>query len=169
MADAYERVPEAITRITDGLTREDLTWQPRPDANSIAWLIWHLTRQQDYQVSALMGEEQLWLRDGWHARFNRPREATDIGFGNTPEQVAAFDCPDTATLVAYQRAVTDRSKALFATLSEVDLDRELTESRFTPIPTVGVRLVSILGDSLEHVGQAAYVRGLRQGKGWQRF
>ena len=169
LADAYERVPETIARVVDGLTVEDLLWQPREDANSIAWLIWHLTRQQDYQVASLMGAEQLWLKDGWHARFNRPAEAKDIGFGHNPEQLAAFQCPDTATLLDYQRAVTDRSKEYFQTLSEADWDRELAESHFTPPPTVGVRLVSILADSLQHAGQAAYVRGLRQGKGWQRF
>jgi len=169
LTDAYERVPETIARVVDGLTPEDLKWQPREDANSIAWLIWHLTRQQDYQVSALMAAEQLWLKDAWCSRFNRAAEAKDMGFGHTPEQVAAFECPDTTTLLDYQRAVTDRSKEFIKTLSEADMMRELDEHYFTPTPTVGVRLVSILADSLEHVGQVAYIRGLRQGKGWQRF
>ncbi len=169
LADAYERVPETIARVVDGLTAEDLKWQPREDANSIAWLIWHLTRQQDYQVASLMGAEQLWLKDGWHRRFNRPAEAKDIGFGQNPEQLAAFECPDAATLLGYQRAVTDRSKEYFKTLTDADWDRELDEHYFTPTPTVGVRLVSILVDSLQHAGQAAYVRGVRQGKGWQRY
>ena len=116
-----------------------------------------------------MGEEQLWTRDGWYSKFNRPPDREDSGFGHTPEQVAAFKSPDIQTLLDYHRAVLERSKRYFLTLSRTDLDRELDEPWFQPLPTVGVRLVSILVDSLLHAGQAAYVHGLRQGKGWQKY
>ena len=169
LADGYGRIPEFMESILTGLNQDDLNWQPRQDCNSMGWLIWHLTRQQDAQIAALMGDEQLWIKDGWHARFNRGADAGDSGFGHTPEQVAAFDCPDAETLLAYHRAVSERSKAYFPTLSETDLDRELQEPQYTPLPTVGVRLVSVLADNLQHAGQAAFVRGQLQGRGWQSF
>jgi len=169
LADGYNRIVDVLERVLKGLTEDDLNWQPSPDCNSIDWLAWHLTRQQDAQISSLMGEEQLWTRDGWHARFNRPSDPGDVGFGHTPEQVAAFKSPDVDTLLAYNRVVVERSKAYFNTLSKTDLDRELNEPRFQPLPTVGVRLISIMDDSVLHAGQAAYVRGLRQGRGWQRY
>ena len=160
---------EFIESVLKGLAQEDLKWQPNHDSNSIGWLTWHLSRQQDAQIASLMGEEQLWIKDGWHSKFQRPADAKDIGFGHTPEQVVAFQCPDAHTLLDYLHAVVERSKGYFQSLSKSDLDRELNEPWFQPLPTVGVRLVSILEDSLLHAGQAAYVRGLRQGKGWQKY
>jgi hypothetical protein len=169
LQDGYGRIPEILERVVNGLSLEDLHWQPRPDANSIAWLVWHLTRVQDDHISDLMGEEQLWIKDGWHEKFGRPADKKDIGFGHAPEDVAAFRAPDAATLLDYHRAVSERSRNFFPSLSKTDLDRELNEPWFQPLPTVGVRIISVLGDNLEHAGQAAYVRGLRQGKGWQPF
>lgn len=168
LADGYNRIVDVMERVLAGLTEEDLNWQPRPDCNSIGWLAWHLIRQQDGQINTLKGGEQLWIKDGWHAKFNRPADPGDVGFGHTPEQVAAFKSPDADTLLSYTKAVVEQSKAYFNTLSKSDLDRVLDEP-FQPKPTVGVRLISIMDDAVLHAGQAAYVRGLRQGKGWQRF
>lgn len=116
-----------------------------------------------------MGEEQLWIKDEWYATFNRQPEPNDIGFGHGPEQVSAFKSPEAKILLDYNRAVVERSKQYISSLSENDLDREINEPWFQPLPTVGVRLVSILDDSVLHAGQVAYVRGLRQGKGWQKY
>jgi hypothetical protein len=168
LVDGYSRVPEFLESVLSGLNQDDLNWQPRDDCNSIGWLCWHLTRQQDGQIAALMGEEQLWTKDGWYAKFSREPDANDSGFGHTPEQVAAFKSPLARILLDYQRAVTERSKNYFKTLSKTDLDRKLG-GPWSPPPTVGVRLVSIMDDSMLHAGQAAYVRGLRQGKGWQKY
>lgn len=169
LADGYGRVFEILERTLKGLSQDDLNWQPRPDGNSIGWLTWHLTRIQDDHIAALMGEEQLWTKDGWHARFNLPPEPKDLGFGHSPEQVAAFKSPDAQTMLHYHRAVLEQSKRCLFSLSNADLTRELDEPWYQPLPTVGVRLISVLTDNLQHAGQAAYVRGLRQGKGWQKY
>jgi len=169
LTDGYGRVLEAMEHTLQGLTKDELNWQPRPDCNSIGWLIWHLTRVQDDHLASLMGEEQLWIKDGWYAKFNRPPDPKDIGFGHSPEQVAAFKSPVIETLLSYHRAVLERSKRYFLSLSNSDLDHELDEPWYQPLPTVGVRLISVLADSLQHAGQAAYVRGLLQGKGWQKY
>ncbi|UCF85585.1 MAG: DinB family protein [Desulfobacteraceae bacterium] len=169
LADGYERALESLENVLNGLTEDDLNWQPRYDCNSIGWLAWHLTRQQDAQISALMGEEQLWIKVGWHSRFSRPADPKDTGFGHTPEQVAAFKSPDVQTLLDYHRAVLERSTNYFPTLAKNDLGRQLDEPWFQPLPTVGVRLVSIMDDAVLHAGQAAYARGLLQGKGWQKY
>ena len=169
LEDGYSRVLKVLESALDGLGSDDLNWQPRPDCNSIGWLTWHLTRVQDDHIASLMGEEQLWTRDGWHARFNLTPDSKDIGFGHTPEQVAEFKSPDIQTLLDYHRAVLERTKRYFLTLSNSDLDRELDEPWYQPLPTVGVRLISVLADSLQHAGQVAYVRGQRYGKGWQKY
>ncbi len=169
LSDGYGRVLEVLESALEGLTEDDLNWQPRPDCNSIGWLTWHLTRVQDDCVASLTGEEQLWTKDGWYAKFHGPQDPKDIGFGHSPQQVAEFKSPDTQTLLDYHRAVLERSKRYFRTLSKTDLDRELDEPWYQLLPTVGVCLISVLDDNLEHVGQVAYVRGLRQGKGWQNY
>ena len=168
LIDGYGRIVQMLERVLNGLSQDDLNEQPKPDCNSIGWLAWHLTRVQDDHIAGLMGEEQLWISEGWHAKFNRAPERKDIGFGHTSEQVAAFKSPDVETFLGYHRAVLERSQRYISSLSPSDFDRELNEPRFQPLPTVGVRLVSVLGDSLQHVGQTAYVRGLLKGKGWLR-
>jgi len=166
IADGYGRVLEELEVALNGVTQDDLDQQPRPDCNSMGWLAWHLTRVQDDHIADLMGEEQLWLKDGWSAKFNRAPDPRDIGWGHTSEEVSSFRSPDVATLLGYYRAVLERTKRYIAALTPNDLDRELNEPWFQPLPTVGVRLVSILSDDLQHAGQIAYVRGLLKGKGW---
>lgn len=169
LMNGFGRIPAFLDHVLSGLGKADVNWQPRPDANSIGWLVWHLTRQQDGQLAALMDAEQLWVSDGWCASFGRPPDPGDHGFGHTPADLAAFVAPGADTLLAYQRAVHERTVGFLRGLSSRDLDRQLDEPWFQPLPTVGVRLVSILDDAVLHAGQAAYVRGLRQGKGWQQY
>ncbi len=166
ITDSYGRVLEILEKALDGLTLDDLKEQPHPDCNSMGWLTWHLTRVQDDHIADLMGEEQLWIKDKWHARFNRPPDRKDIGFGHSSEDVVAFKSPDVESLLAYHRAVLDRSRRYISNLSATDLDRELDEPWYQPLPTVGVRLVSVMSDCLQHAGQVSYVRGLLKGKGW---
>jgi hypothetical protein len=164
--DGYGRVLEALKEALEGLSQKDLNERPHADCNSMGWLTWHLTRVQDDHISDLMGEEQLWMKDGWHARFNRPAEPKDIGFGNSSEEVSSFESPPVEILLDYHRVVLDRSKQYLNGLTPADLDRELNEPMFQPLPTVGVRLVSVMSDCLQHAGQVAYLRGLLKGKGW---
>lgn len=169
LLDGYGRAHQLLEHVFHGLDQDDLDWQPRADCNSMGWLAWHLTRQHDAQIASLMGGEQLWLKNNWHSKFNRLADSKDVGFGHTPEQLAAFKSPDVKTLLDYHSDVLARSKRYILGLSKDDLDKELDEPWFKPLPTLGVRLISIMDDAVIHAGQAAYVRGLRQGKGWQNY
>jgi hypothetical protein len=169
MLDGYGRIQDALEHALEGLPPGLLDKLPKPDCNSIGWLAWHLIRVHDGQVADLMGEEQLWIKDGWHARFNRPKDPEDSGYGHGPKEVAAFRSPEIKVIVDYSRATVERTKVYMKTLTPAKLNRKLDEPYWTPVPTVGVRLVSILADCLEHAGQAAYARGLLQGKGWQKY
>lgn len=169
LVDGFGRVLEVLERALPGVSPEMLSKQPSADTNSMGWLAWHLTRLQDHHVSDLMGEEQIYIKDGWYAKFGRPAQTQDIGSGHTPAQVAAFKSPDPEVFIDYYRAVFDRTVRYIRGLSLDDLDRELNEPQYTPLPTVGVRLISVLADDLQHAGQLAYVRGLLEGMGWQKF
>lgn len=164
--DALERIRGSLHRTLDGLTLAEIHRQPQSDSNSIAWLVWHLTRVQDTSISGLMGQAQFWVSQGWHAKFDMEPDAADEGFGHTPEQVSAFRAPSVETLLDYHDHVAERSKTYVAGLAAADFERTLNEPQWQPLPTVGVRLVSVISDNLQHAGQAAYLRGLFQGKGW---
>ena len=163
VSDGYDRIVQVLRRALDGLSPEELDSQPKPDCNSIGWLAWHLTRVQDKHLADLEGVEQLWTTDGWHARFGRPADPADVGWGHTPEQAAAFTSPEAQTLLDYHLAVSERTKRYFGNLTAADLGRELNEPRYQPLPTVGVRIISVLSDNLQHAGQAAYLRGYLRG------
>jgi uncharacterized damage-inducible protein DinB len=165
LIDALGRVEESMRLALDGLTVEHLVLRPAESANSIAWLAWHLTRVQDGHVSDLAGRPQAWIADGWHARFNRPADPDDTGFGNTPEQVGRLRPESARVLLDYYAAVHQRSVDYVRGLSSTDLDRVIDEAWDPPV-TVGVRLVSVVNDCTQHVGQMAYVRGLLEERRW---
>jgi len=163
--DGYNRIFELLDPALQGLCRDDLDRQPKPESNPIGWTVWHLARGQDAQVADLSGGEQLWLKDGWHKKFKRPADAEDTGYGHTPAEVAAFKSPSAAVLLEYCRAVVAASQRYLKSLPVKELDRVLDED-YQPKPTVGVRIVSIMADSLGHAGEAAYIRGLLKADDW---
>jgi hypothetical protein len=158
LMDAFERIRDGVHPAANGLTLDQLSWRPDAESNSIAWLVWHLTRIQDDHVAHLRGAPQRWLDGGWADRFALPLDAGDTGYGHDPEQVALVVAP-ASLLLDYFEDVHDATLAYLPTLSEDDLDR-VVDTRWDPPVTVRVRLMSVVADDLQHVGQAAYVRGL---------
>ncbi len=159
LIDAFGRIPPLVHRITDGLDRADLTHRLDADANPIGWLIWHLTRVEDHHVSEIADLPQAWVTEGWAERFGMEADPQDIGYGHRSGEVAAFDPGSTQLLVDYHDAVAARTMQLLDTITETDLDR-IIDYRWDPPVTVGVRLVSVTGDCLQHLGQAAFARGI---------
>lgn len=159
LREIFDRLPDVVRGAVDGLDAEQLTISPGPGANTIAWLVWHLTRIQDHHVSELIGAEQVYLSEGWHERFGRGPDPEDHGYGHTPEDVASVRPASAEALLRYYAQVHERTLGYLGGLSSADLDRVVDE-RWDPPVTLGVRLTSILTDGLQHAGQAAYVRGL---------
>ncbi|WP_308258439.1 mycothiol transferase [Saccharothrix obliqua] len=158
LADGFGRVRESVEQVLDGLTEQQLAHRVGGSANSIAWLVWHLTRVQDDHVAEVAGTEQVWTADGWAARFDLPLPTGDTGYGHRGEEVAAVVVP-AGLLLDYHRAVHERTAAYLGGLSADDLGVVVDESWDPPV-TLAVRLVSVIEDDLQHVGQAAFVRGV---------
>ncbi len=158
LADALTRVREHVPTIVGGLDESALAWRPDPDANSIAWLVWHLSRVADDHVAEVAGTEQVWVSDGWRQRFGLPFPAADHGYGHSSDEVAAVRVPSDL-LAGYHDAVAEAALAYIGTLTPDSLDR-VVDQRWDPPVTLGVRLVSVINDATQHAGQAAYVRGL---------
>jgi Protein of unknown function (DUF664) len=159
LVDAFGRVRESVHGAVDGLTGEQLTARLDSEANSIAWLVWHLTRVQDDHVAAVAGFEQAYTSRGWAQRFGLPFEAAAIGYGQNSADVAAVRMSDPALLVDYYEDVHQQTLQYVRGLTAADLDRVVDEAWDPPV-TLGVRLVSVIDDDLEHAGQAAFVRGV---------
>lgn len=156
--EAFGRIRQLVLQSVTGADPQGLAYRPEPGANSIAWLTWHLTRIQDEHLSDVAGLEQAWIADGWHARFGMEPEPHNTGRGHGPDQVAAIP-PDPDLLLAHHQAVANRSAAYLVTVDAAELDRIIDRS-FDPPVTVGVRLVSVISDNLQHAGQARYLRGI---------
>lgn len=159
LADAFGRIVDDVDAAVDGLNADELAFRPDPDANSIAWLTWHATRVHDDHVAALAGREQAWTELGFAERFGLDLDPGDIGYGHTSEEVAAVRVEEPALLMEYLRAVTDRTRQYLATVDADELER-VVDRDWDPPVTAGVRLVSVINDSTQHAGQAAYVRGI---------
>lgn len=161
LGEAFGRIRETVHCALEDASIELLTFRPDPQANTIAWLVWHLTRVQDDHIADLAGEEQVWTTGGWAGRFDLPFDPGATGYGQNAAHVADVH-PDAGLLGGYYDAVHTRTLRYLQTLTEADFTR-IVDTSWDPPVTLGVRLVSILSDDLQHAGQAAYVRGVAEG------
>ncbi|MEV1075910.1 mycothiol transferase [Micromonospora parva] len=159
LTEAYDRLPDLVRAAVEGLSPEQLRHQPAPGANPIGWLVWHLTRVQDHHVAEVLDADQIWVSGDWAGRFGLAADPGNTGYGHSPAQVATVRPESAQALVDYYEAVAARTGEFLAGLAPADLDRVVDEAWDPPV-TLGVRLVSIVEDDLQHVGQAAYLRGL---------
>ena len=159
LLESYGRVAPLVHDAVEGLSAADLARRPAPGTNPIGWLTWHLTRVQDHHLAELLDQQQVWVGSDWPGRFGLEPDPDDVGYGHTTDEVARVrpDGPDAVT--GYHDAVWARTRAFLGTVTASDLD-EVVDERWDPPVTLGVRLVSVVDDCAQHVGQAAFVRGL---------
>lgn len=159
LSELYGRIPPLAGSAVEGLDEERLARAPEDATNSIGWLVWHIARLQDHHISELLETDQLWLTDGWAARFDMEPDPDNMGFGHDAGQVASVRPEGPQVLLDYLAASQNRTETLLDGVTEESLG-EVVDERWDPPVTLGVRLVSVADDSLQHLGQAAYLRGL---------
>ncbi|HEY0577699.1 MAG TPA: DinB family protein [Pseudonocardia sp.] len=159
LADAFGRVREIVHRTVTGLTPEELAVRLDEEANSIGWLVWHLTRVQDDHVAGVAGTEQAWTAGGWADRFGLPFPPGELGYGQSSAQVAQVRVESADLLTGYYDAVHEQTLRFVRGLRDEDLDT-VVDGSWDPPVTMGVRLVSVLSDDLQHAGQAAFIQGI---------
>lgn len=162
LRDALSRIEPGLEQALHGLDAPALLWRPDADANSLAWLAWHLTRGQDAQICALANEPETWTKDGYADRFALPYPVEANGYGMSSAQVGEMRAESPDLFLDYYRATAARTDAFLASLGASDLDT-VVDRRWTPPVTMGARIVSVIDDDVQHVGQMGYVRGL-----WER-
>jgi Protein of unknown function (DUF664) len=159
LRDAFTRLIEHVDDVTDGLTDEVSAYRPSPGANSIAWLVWHSARVQDVQLADVAGVEQVWTRDGWVDRFALDLPRNDTGYGHGPDEVGKVHV-SAELLSGYYHAVHKLTLEYVAGVTADELSR-VVDTNWDPPVTASARLVSIIDDCAQHLGQAAYVRGIQ--------
>jgi Protein of unknown function (DUF664) len=158
LRDSFTRLIEHVEDLTDELTDAIAIFRPTATANSIAWLIWHSARQHDAQLCDIAGIEEVWTRDGWVDRFALDLPRDDTGYGHGPDDVGKVRA-SADLLAGYYHAVHKVTLEYIASVTADELSR-IVDKRWNPPVTASVRLVSIIDDSAQHLGQAAYVRGI---------
>ncbi|HSN36618.1 MAG TPA: DUF664 domain-containing protein [Arthrobacter sp.] len=158
LRDAFDRIREVVAATLEGVDDDALVCRPAGSGNSIAWLIWHLSRVEDAQVASAAGLKQVWTVQGFAGRFDLPLSERDTGYGHSSDEVNAVKAP-AELLLDYYDAVHRQTVEFLDTLADVDFDR-IVDTTWDPPVSLGVRLVSTIADCLQHVGQAAYARGL---------
>ena len=159
LLDAFERISQQVHAAVEGLSSDQLSTRIAADANTIAWLIWHLTRVQDDHVSELAHTEQVWISGDWFTQFGLPFEPEATGYGQSSSEVAQVQNADAQQLIGYFDAVHKQTARFIGQLETADLERVVDE-RWDPPVTLAARLVSVISDDLQHVGQAAFIRGV---------
>jgi len=163
LMDAFGRIRETVSDTVYGLNPAQLAYRITVDANPVGWLVWHLTRVQDDHVAAAFGVPQVWSADGWAARFGLPTGSMETGYGHTSQQVGAVTARvcSAELLADYHEATYEQTVKLVSALTDADLERVVDTSWHPPV-TLGVRLVSVINDDMQHAGQAAFLRGILQ-------
>lgn len=162
LLESFERVPPAVRGVLDGLAHEQLLERPVIDGgkgNSIGWLVWHLARVEDAQIAGVAGRAQVWDDGDWATRLGVGYADGATGYGMSDHDVDAFTVTSGQALADYQQAVHARTVEVLRAMAPTDLSRVVDEAWDPPV-TALVRIVSIVNDITQHVGQAAYARGL---------
>lgn len=159
LIEAYERIRQLVHQASVDLSASQLAYRPDAGSNSIAWLVWHLTRIQDDHVSAIAGSEQVWVSSTWASALGLPEDASNLGQGDGPAEVALVRPGSPDPLLGYHDEVMDHSISYLRSIDASELDR-IIDRTYTPPVSAGVRLVSVLSDNLQHAGQARYLRGI---------
>lgn len=159
LRDAFGRIRESVHGAVRDLSPDDLHVRLDNDANPVAWLIWHLTRVQDDHLAGAAGTEQVWTAQDFQSRFGLDLPADATGFAHSRSEVDKVRVDSAALLTEYHDAVHAATDEYVKGLRDADLDKVIDASWDPPV-TLGVRLISFIGDGFMHAGQAEYVRGI---------
>ena len=160
-----ESVNRATDKALEGLTKEEFEWQPKPDANSIGLILFHMARSEDSFIQAwIRRQPKLWEADHWYERLEIPKE--DSGGHYSAEELASFRLPRLRELMEYVAAVRKNTLDFIMQLPPDEFDAKVqppTPRQLSWEPTVGSMLEMNIIHLAEHAGEISYLRGLQRG------
>lgn len=165
LISALDRLKRTLDLAVEGMSEKDLAYRPDSKVNSVRFMLWHMSREEDYVISEFEEREQVWIDQGWHKRFGKPADPEYTGYGFTPEEAGAFEIPDLETVMDYQAAVRKKTVRFLRCCVDEDFDREM-KREVAGFKTMGQQLTLLTSEIIQHTGQIAYLRGIRSEYGW---
>ncbi len=153
---------EKLNRALDGLSEDELSWQPTLESNSIDWMVWHMARVEDNLVNVVLQKRvPIWERDGWGKCLGIAY--TGAGAGMTMDEIRAMGGIDVPKVMGYYRSIRKETSGYFANaMSEDDLSRVIEHTNFRG--WTGAQILGrLLCEEAEHLGQIEYLRGMMRG------
>lgn len=160
--DMLGHMKQSLTGAVDGLSQEEIEWQPGREANSIGFILWHMARAEDSGIQDwLQQKPQIWTLEKWYQKLNLSENPEDSGYGYTAEQLAAFPVPELKDLLGYSDAVRSRTIDYLQSITPDEFDKVVK----TPLGefTAGQILSLFMVELTQHIGHIAYLRGLQRG------
>jgi hypothetical protein len=156
----FDFLQAALVKITDGLSAEELSWQPGV-SNPIAFLMLHIAHSEDINImTRLQGKPKIWVSGKWYEKFGLPAEETTFGW--TEEQLSSFKFPGVKEMLAYSDAVRVETKKYLEKLTPEELNRIVNVSYMGDIP-IGKLFARMIIHLSGHIGEMSYIRGLKRG------
>lgn len=147
-----------LTKALNGLTQEEATWSPSPECNSIAFILWHMIRVEDFFVNrVIQHEKELYETKKWQEKLGTPAKA----YGYTVEELKAWPAPKLEILREYANSVQENTLAFLNSIPNERLS-EVPRPDRSP-DSIGVMLEHLITEIALHVGQIAYLRGVQRG------
>ncbi len=149
-----------LTKALEGLTQEEIARAPKAECNSIAFLLWHLTRAEDMWVNRVIQcQNEVYEVEGWQAKLGTP--AKETGGRYTKEQLQAWPIPKLDLLRGYADSVREKTLTF---LQSITAEKLSEVARTDPSPdTIGAILGHLITEIAMHVGQIDYLHGLYHG------
>lgn len=170
----FANIKRTYDRTLNTLTPEELAWQPKPDANSIQIILFHMVRAEDTNVQQrIQGKPLLWESEKWYQKLGK--DIKDDGAHYTADQLPKISFSNVKDLLVYTDAVRAKTLEYVNGLKEADFERKFNIPAFgPPLPpgapprppmevTVGVMLLNTIIHLVQHTGECSYIRGLKRG------
>jgi hypothetical protein len=123
--------------VLGGLSDAQMRLRPAENLNSLAWLVWHITRCEDVAINVAIADRPQVLDDGWASKLGVERD--DIGTGMTPREVAELsEQVDLDALLSYRHAVGRQTREVIASIDDSLIEGAVDADRY--------RRAAVLGD-----------------------
>jgi len=156
--NSLEQSQGYLTKALDGLTQEEAAWSPGVECNSITFILWHLSRVEDFFVNrVIQRQKELYEAENWQEKLGTPVKA----YQYTVEELQAWPVPKLEVLREYANSVREKTLALIQSIPPEKLSELARPDR--PPDTIGDILSRISTEIAMHVGQIAYLRGVQRG------
>jgi len=154
--------------LVEGLTAEQLRWQPEGHDTSINFAIWHSYRAADELCHGLVLQRpSVYSAGNWAERLPVAETGvTRFGNGLTRDQIGRLDF-DAEQLVSYARAVGESISEWVTGASDKEAAEEVALPFFAGVYPGYERMSSLeaiaffaIGHTAEHLGEVQMIKGL---------